>query len=378
MRDLIVFGEDFGGLPSSTQHLIKNMSANRKVLWVNSIGLRQPQLNGHDLKRVWSKLTAISNPTTTSTKRFCNVKPDHFHTVNLMTIPAPQGQLARYIAKKAMAAQIQKQIERYGLEKPIVWTSLPTAADVCEELDHSGIVYYCGDDFSALAGVDHETVAIHEEKLVDQADLIVTVSETLTDKFPNTKTLLLPHGVDYDLFSQTTKPACDFPCPIANPDSPTAGFYGSLSEWLDYSLIEKIASEQRHWQFIFIGPSAYRKNPLPNLDNIHYLGPREHAALPSYSQHWDVSLLPFRTNAQIQACNPLKLLEYFAAGSPIVATRFPALEKYSQYLHLVNTAEQFSQALSSALSATPVPATLVEDQSWRAKAQHLDRLLEQL
>lgn len=31
MHDLIVFGEDFGGLPSSTQHLIKRLAQNRKI-----------------------------------------------------------------------------------------------------------------------------------------------------------------------------------------------------------------------------------------------------------------------------------------------------------------------------------------------------------
>ncbi len=55
--DLIVFGEDWGGLPSSTQHLIKQLSLTRKVVWVNSIGLRQPRFSIHDIKRVWRKLT---------------------------------------------------------------------------------------------------------------------------------------------------------------------------------------------------------------------------------------------------------------------------------------------------------------------------------
>lgn len=57
-RDLIVFGEDWGKLPSSTQHLIKHLQKTRKVLWVNSIGLRQPTLTWRDVKRVFEKLLA--------------------------------------------------------------------------------------------------------------------------------------------------------------------------------------------------------------------------------------------------------------------------------------------------------------------------------
>jgi len=42
-RDLIVFGEDWGSHPSSTQHIVSHLAANRRVLWVNSLGLRRPK-----------------------------------------------------------------------------------------------------------------------------------------------------------------------------------------------------------------------------------------------------------------------------------------------------------------------------------------------
>ena len=31
MTDIVVFGEDFGGLPSSTQHLIKHLAKNHRI-----------------------------------------------------------------------------------------------------------------------------------------------------------------------------------------------------------------------------------------------------------------------------------------------------------------------------------------------------------
>jgi hypothetical protein len=55
--DLIMFGEDWGALPSSTQHFAHELVADRKILWVNSIGLRRPRLNRHDLLRLARKLT---------------------------------------------------------------------------------------------------------------------------------------------------------------------------------------------------------------------------------------------------------------------------------------------------------------------------------
>ena len=57
MTDIVVFGEDFGGLPSSTQHLIKHLAKNHRILWVNSIGLRQPTPTTKDAKRLVAKLS---------------------------------------------------------------------------------------------------------------------------------------------------------------------------------------------------------------------------------------------------------------------------------------------------------------------------------
>ncbi|MGL5800632.1 MAG: hypothetical protein ACRCYN_11340, partial [Plesiomonas sp.] len=56
---LVVLGEDWGGHPSSTQHLIKRLLHDRQIIWVNSIGLRRPRLNRRDLSRLWQKLWAI-------------------------------------------------------------------------------------------------------------------------------------------------------------------------------------------------------------------------------------------------------------------------------------------------------------------------------
>ncbi|MDF5425756.1 glycosyltransferase family 1 protein, partial [Vibrio parahaemolyticus] len=59
MTDIVVFGEDFGGLPSSTQHIVKRLAANHRILWVNSIGLRQPKLDSKDIQRALNKLTRV-------------------------------------------------------------------------------------------------------------------------------------------------------------------------------------------------------------------------------------------------------------------------------------------------------------------------------
>ncbi|WP_117233927.1 glycosyltransferase [Vibrio maerlii] len=371
MRDLIVFGEDFGGLPSSTQHIVRYLSHSRKVLWVNSIGLRRPKLCKKDLLRVVNKLSGRSAANYSNKESLS--QEEQITVANIRTFPAPKYTWERQLAKTVMSHQLRPLIDSLELNDPILWTSLPTAADLCGELSESKVVYYCGDDFGALAGVDHDTVLQHEEKLTEKSDLILVASDKMQDKFPKLKTQMVRHGVDYRLFSTPADIATDLP-----QGKPIVGFYGSLSEWLDIDLIASVAQRMQNWNFVFIGPQEKPVPELESLHNVHLLGPRPHHLLPRYSQHWDMSWLPFKDNAQIRACSPLKLMEYIAAGTPIAATPFNAANPYLNQINLVNSSEDMIQLLNHPSEWNhPQPVT-VADESWQQRAQFVSWLLELL
>jgi glycosyltransferase involved in cell wall biosynthesis len=296
--------------------------------------------------------------------------------MNVLTIPVPRKGLERRIATWLLASQIKPAIKAAGLVKPLLWTSLPTAVDACGRLDETGLVYYCGDDFSSLEGVDHKVVADRERELLARADLVVAASEKLAISLPSRDTRLLPHGVDYKLFTTPMQRAADFP----ETGHPVAGFYGSISTWLDLDLIEAVVSRLPDWHFLFIGKPAVDTGRLSCYANVTFLGERPHSQLPSYSQHWTVSLLPFVDNPQIRACNPLKLREYLAAGKPVVSTRFPAAEQYADVINIVDNADAMIRALQLSAMATPNPSQrdIVADHTWTARASELSGWLEAL
>ena len=369
-RDLMVFGEDWGGLPSSTQYLMAQLAKSRKVLWINSIGLRQPTCSLRDLKRVLHKLCSGIEDTKST------LPANTFRVLKAKTIPAPRTPIARAVASKLLALQIKPLMLRMDLHKPIFWTSLATAVDVKQYFKALPMVYYCGDDFSSLPGVDHETIAQHEQALVVAADLIITASATLAAKFPRHKTQILPHGVDFELFSQPAKRATDLP----NNGKRTAGFYGSIEAWLDLRLLEEVAKALPQWNFVFIGKTKINTQTLQALSNVYFLGAKPHGLLPQYSQHWDVSLLPFKPCAQIEACNPLKLREYLATGKPIISTVFPAMQAY-QHIIPVTDAPTMIQALSNLPRDSSRVKTHQNDlstASWQTRAATLSGWLNAL
>ncbi|WDE03000.1 glycosyltransferase [Thalassomonas viridans] len=373
-RDIIVFGEDWGALPSSTQHIIRHLSYERKVIWVNSIGLRHPQLTVKDLKRLLHKFIKLM---LRHKQAKCQSLPsEQFVLVNPQTLPAPRHPLTRKISAYFLVRQLKKIMRLHQIADPVLWTSLPTAVDVVGKLGESSVVYYCGDDFSALTGVDHHTVTSRESELVERAQLILTASELLTNKFPAKITHALPHGVDFDLFANSAPRAADLPA----DGRPIAGFYGSISPWLDIRLLEKVTSELPNWHFVFIGEINTDINSLQHKENVHFLGPRAHHLLPTYCQHWTVSLLPFCNNAQIRACNPLKLREYLAAGRPVVSTAFPALKPYGKLIDVIHNAPAMVNALKRALSrdVTRASQKAVLKDTWAARANQVSELVDTL
>jgi glycosyltransferase involved in cell wall biosynthesis len=101
-----------------------------------------------------------------------------------------------------------------------------------------------------------------------------------------------------------------------------------LDERLDSDLLKQLAERYPAWHFVLIGPVVkIRPEELPTAGNIHYIGQRDYAELPSYLANWDVAMLPFAQNASTRFISPTKTPEYLAAGKPVVSTPIPDVVK---------------------------------------------------
>jgi glycosyltransferase involved in cell wall biosynthesis len=372
--DMVAFGEDWGRHPSSTQHLIKRIGIDRQVLWVNSIGMRRPQLTVHDMQRALNKVFGSSSPALTPTPT--DTPPAGTTITSPFAISWPGSRAAYATNRRLLQRQINARMTERGIKRPVLWTSLPTALPVVGTLGERAVVYYCGDDFGALAGVDHEPVLEMERRLVEKADLVLAASDVLAARFPQHKTLHVPHGADIALFQTPATRAADLPT-----DKPVAGFYGSLSSWIDVELMATVADLMPDWWFVFIGNVETDISALAARHNVRLLGKRAHKELPGYAQHWKASMLPFRDNAQIRACNPLKLREYMAAGRPIISTDFPALRPYRDLISVAAGPHSFAAAIAASTQETDRTGERqcrVRGETWEARAAEIERALEQL
>ncbi|CCQ12001.1 Glycosyltransferase SypN [Pseudoalteromonas luteoviolacea B = ATCC 29581] len=368
----IVFGEDWGRHPSSTQHLFKHIAEQHEVIWVNSVGMRKPTFTLKDFKRITEKVFKGLFSKTKSQ----NASNDQQDLIVIEPKLFPWHDNA--FIRKVNRWRFKKKLKAYlgnTLEPIIYWISVPTAEYLCELTSKDKLVYYIGDDFSGLAGVDFELVKPFENKLLNEADTIFVCSDTLYKKFNRYQPFLLSHGVDFDLFSEPSASS-------VNLNKPIIGFYGSINEWFDLKLVEFIAQQRPDYHFQLIGTPHIDISVLENLDNVEHIGAVAHNKLPSYVQHWHIAILPFIDCVQIQACNPLKLREYMASGTPIVTTRYPAAEHYKSTIFIADSYQDFLDKLDNALYLKDVieawPAfqrSFVAQESWEHKASSaLDEL----
>ena len=57
-RDIVCVGiaDWHNDLQTNDQHLLRRLSGENRILFIESLGLRQPQLAGRDLSRIWRRL----------------------------------------------------------------------------------------------------------------------------------------------------------------------------------------------------------------------------------------------------------------------------------------------------------------------------------
>ncbi|WP_064663290.1 glycosyltransferase [Pseudoalteromonas sp. MQS005] len=361
----IVFAEDWGSHPSSTQHLFSELAKKQQVHWINSVGMRKPSVKLNDIKRIINKFKQLFQRSKSSKI----ATPKNMKVYKLPILPWHDNWLVRRYNRWVFS----RNIDANKTSEPIIyWLSVPTACYLFDKRATDSLIYYCGDDFSALAGVDPVLIAPFEQQLIKHADLIYVISELLKTKMPAEKTKLLTHGVSFDLFTSKVEKAAE----ISAINTPIIGFYGSINAWLDISLLMALADTRPQYQIVLVGDITTPISALLQFKNVTHISAVEHTRLVSFSAHWDVSILPFVDNEQIRACDPLKLKEYLAVGKPIVATDFAAVNHYHSHIFIAQSQNDFIEKIDQALSLSQAKLSLLhavqkniaKEHSWPAKA----------
>jgi glycosyltransferase involved in cell wall biosynthesis len=308
---------------TNQHHLMSRLARENRVLFVESLGLRQPQLAGRDLARIWRRLRrGFAAPR----------KVDGLHVLSPLVLPFHRYGAVRAINHRVLPALVRRAVRRLGLDRPILWAYVPQAEILIDALEPSLVVYHCVDDIAAQPGIDAVSFRAAEERFAGRADLVLASSPALATRLRMISSNMLdaPNVADIELFTSALTPG-PLDGGMAALPSPRIVFTGAIvATKLDISLLLALARARPKWSFAFVGPVGPGDprtdvSALADEPNVHLLGPRPYAELPLVLRAADAGLIPYRRNQLTDSIFPMKVYEYLAAGLPVVATPLPAL-----------------------------------------------------
>jgi glycosyltransferase involved in cell wall biosynthesis len=373
-EDIVCFSNDWDGDPLSKMHIMRRLARDNRILWVNSLGNRSAGASAHDTARIWKKLrAALRGPS--------QVEPNLF-VYTPLAIPVFGNPATDRINRDVLKLQLVRTMGRLGFSRPLIWAFLPSAQWVATSLDRKLLVYHCVDEFSAFSDAPRRVVAASEERLIRAADLVITSSQRLFERKRqiNPHAVLVRHGVDFSHFSKALDETTPIPDDVARFRKPVIGFFGLIADWVDLTLIARVALAHPAASVVLVGAVRTDLAELARLPNVHLLGRRSYASLPGYCRAFDVALVPFRISELTRSANPLKAREYLAAGLPVVSTRIPEVEQIGA-CRVGDTHAEFLQKLDEALAEPDCRvrrADSVRMDSWDARVEEIRQHIAQL
>lgn len=361
--------------------LMSRAARTRTVLLVNAIGMRMPLpgRTSQPFRRIWRKLRSMSR----LVRRPIPDLPG-FSVFTPLLFPFYGASWARDLNARLVRAQVRLAAWYLGIERPVIFVTLPTAWDVVRPMQRRSLVFNRSDKASEFGEADRDSIAALESRILQEADVVIYVSRALMEEERDVvgdRGHFLDHGVDLDLFDPARY--ASEPDDLRAIAHPRVGFFGALRDHLvDFELLERLARELTDAHFVLIGGATSSMKRFEKFPNVHWLGFRPYEDIPRYGVGFDVAIMPWLDNDWIRNCNPIKLKEYLALGLPVVSTDFPEVRRYADVVRIAGDAKEFVQLVrmtlgqEGGLGSAAARRRSVLDASWDARTRDLLKLLD--
>lgn len=258
----------------------------------------------------------------------------------------------------SLAQQIKGAAEKLSFKNYILWSVLPSAADLLGDLrQRSLLIYHLGNDILAedISRFRRRGKLGMEAEIVKEADLIFSHTEYLMERYKeySDKIHYLPSGVDYEYFRSTIESDSAEPADIRSSGRPRVAIVGYLDDYVyDVELMEDMIKKRPEYSFIFLGPLSARAkkiSALKRFKNVIFTGNKSYREIPVYLKWVDACLIPYKVTGLGGAASPLKCYEYLASGKPVVSSAVKDILKYADVVRISYGLGEFCNNLDRAL-----------------------------
>nr|WP_275335013.1 glycosyltransferase family 4 protein [Nodosilinea sp. TSF1-S3]MDF0368087.1 glycosyltransferase family 4 protein [Nodosilinea sp. TSF1-S3] len=225
--------------------------------------------------------------------------------------------------------------------------------------------------------------------------VVVTVIDTVKESIirngvPAKKVVTVPNGFNSQFLARHPEAAQGWRDRLLTPPFTQLVVYaGALHEFKGVDLLLEIASQFPQVKFALAGGPAEQQQHyrdriadlgIANVDVLGFLGQHDLAHL---LQAADALAHPHLLGQAATFTSPLKLFDYLASGTPVVATRIPSLENWpltdqiAAWCH-PNQPQAFADSLRQVLAQHPRPAEgfapnldALRPYSWEARIEKI-------
>jgi len=384
-RDIVCVGfADWDtDLWTNQHHLMARLATGNRVLFVESLGLRRPQLAGRDLRRIARRVrTGLQPPR----------ERNGLHVLSPLVLPLHGNAVAAALNARLLPALVSRAARRLGMQRPILWSYVPQAEVLLDALSPSLVIYHCVDDISAHERIDTASFRAAEARFAARADLVLASAPELIRRMRelSSNVLAAPNVADTAMFARALEkgPAHPVDPAIEALPPPRLVFTGAISAVkLDMTLLTELARSRPDWSLALVGPVGLGDphtdvSALAGEPNVHLLGKRPYEQLPDVLRGADAGLIPYVRSELTASIFPMKVYEYLAAGLPVIATPLPALEGVGD-VALAADAGGFRERLEVELAADSPQrraqrSRAAEAHSWDARLREIAAAIEAL
>ena len=291
------------------------------------------------------------------------------------------------LMERGRRAALRHFVRRWSGQPRVLYLWHPAFERYLDTFPDSVVCYHLFDDRALYGDGRDEATDQALERIFARADLVFTASEELSVRYRRFGNVhWVPNGVDADAYERERRTPRPVPADLAGISGPRLGYAGTLRAQIDLDMLAEIATARPTWSLVLIGDISRATSQsagfarLAALPNVYPLGAKPMEQIPAYMAHLDVGLLPYRMDGAAQFCYPLKMLEYLAAGLPVVSSRLSAVRAFEPMIRVAATPLEWIEQI--AISLLPAAAQDAEARravaaanSWDARVARIGALI---
>lgn len=241
---------------------------------------------------------------------------------------------------RMVANQMARTAGKLSLRKPMFFYSyIGSLLPVCAEMKGKGyfLVHVCMDfpevELRAHVSLADLTFVIPRAAL----DFIRAVAGDRVIRIPQ---LGPPERKQVGGYSEGSEPAV-----LREIPRPRLIYGGALQNRVVLPIVRALLRANPEWQFIHFGSADSMSSP--NAHSLPWISSEE---LMQVMKACDVGFMPYDCSDPVQYnCVPLKLLDYFGLGMPVVSTPIASVAEFKDIVYIGGNADELTDAIECAL-----------------------------